>query len=641
MSNQITITLPDSSTISVEKGKTVYDAIGVISKGLQKAAVCAEVDGKLADLSALLEKDVKLKVLTFDTPQGRDVYWHSASHLMAQAIRRVFPGAKFAIGPSIDTGFYYDVDIEKNLVPEDLEKIEAEIRKISGEDLEITREEISKADAIKRFKDKGEIYKVEMLEEMDADTVSLYHQGEFYDLCRGPHLRRTSDIRAFKLVSVAGAYWRGDEKNKMLQRVYGVAFPSDKELKKHIELIEEAKKRDHRKLGRELDLFSFSNDVGAGLPLWHPNGAVLRFIIDKFETNEHLKRGYRLFGVPHIARSTLYEISGHLGFYTENMYSPIQIDGQDYYLKPMNCPSQIQIFNSSMKSYRDLPYRAFEMGTVYRYERSGVLHGLTRVRGFTQDDAHIFCREDQIVDEIQEVLDFTLYMLEVFGFTEKNIYLSTRPEKAVGTDANWEIATAALKSALEKNSIAYTIDPGEGVFYGPKIDVKIKDAIGREWQCSTIQVDFNLPERFDISYVGSDGQKHRPIMIHRALLGSLERFIGILIEHYSGKFPVWLAPVQVMLLSVSEDEAAAVESLKSKLMADEIRAESDIRGESIGYKVRDAITKKIPYIAVIGKKEIEEGTVSFRKRGENKPQSMKLDEFKGMIHEAVQKRTVF
>ncbi|HRZ26614.1 MAG TPA: threonine--tRNA ligase [Spirochaetota bacterium] len=641
MSNQITITLPDSSTISVEKGKTVYDAIGVISKGLQKAAVCAEVDGKLADLSALLEKDVKLKVLTFDTPQGRDVYWHSASHLMAQAIRRVFPGAKFAIGPSIDTGFYYDVDIEKNLVPEDLEKIEAEMRKISGEDLEITREEISKADAIKRFKDKGEIYKVEMLEEMDADTVSLYHQGEFYDLCRGPHLRRTSDIRAFKLVSVAGAYWRGDEKNKMLQRVYGVAFPSDKELKKHIELIEEAKKRDHRKLGRELDLFSFSNDVGAGLPLWHPNGAVLRFIIDKFETNEHLKRGYRLFGVPHIARSTLYEISGHLGFYTENMYSPIQIDGQDYYLKPMNCPSQIQIFNSSMKSYRDLPYRAFEMGTVYRYERSGVLHGLTRVRGFTQDDAHIFCREDQIVDEIQEVLDFTLYMLEVFGFSEKNIYLSTRPEKAVGTDANWEIATAALKSALEKNNIAYTIDPGEGVFYGPKIDVKIKDAIGREWQCSTIQFDFNLPERFDISYVGSDGQKHRPIMIHRALLGSLERFIGILIEHYSGKFPVWLAPVQVMLLSVSEDEAAAVESLKSKLMADEIRAESDIRGESIGYKVRDAITKKIPYIAVIGKKEIEEGTVSFRKRGENKPQSMKLDEFKGMIHEAVQKRTVF
>ncbi|HSA14573.1 MAG TPA: threonine--tRNA ligase [Spirochaetota bacterium] len=641
MSNQITITLPDSSTISVEKGKTVYDAIGVISKGLQKAAVCAEVDGKLTDLSAVLEKNVKLKVLTFDTPQGRDVYWHSASHLMAQAIRRVFPGAKFAIGPSIDTGFYYDVDIEKNLVPEDLEKIEAEMRKISGEDLEITREEISKADAIKRFKDKGEIYKVEMLEEMDADTVSLYHQGEFYDLCRGPHLRRTSDIRAFKLVSVAGAYWRGDEKNKMLQRVYGVAFPSDKELKKHIELIEEAKKRDHRKLGRELDLFSFSNDVGAGLPLWHPNGAVLRFIIDKFETNEHLKRGYRLFGVPHIARSTLYEISGHLGFYTENMYSPIQIDGQDYYLKPMNCPSQIQIFNSSMKSYRDLPYRAFEMGTVYRYERSGVLHGLTRVRGFTQDDAHIFCREDQIVDEIQEVLDFTLYMLEVFGFSEKNIYLSTRPEKAVGTDANWEIATAALKSALEKNNIAYTIDPGEGVFYGPKIDVKIKDAIGREWQCSTIQVDFNLPERFDISYVGSDGQKHRPIMIHRALLGSLERFIGILIEHYSGKFPVWLAPVQVMLLSVSEDEAAAVESLKSKLMADEIRAESDIRGESIGYKVRDAITKKIPYIAVIGKKEIEEGTVSFRKRGENKPQSMKLDEFKGMIHEAVQKRTVF
>lgn len=641
MKGELTITLPDSSTLTVEKGATVYDTIGAISQGLQKAAVTAEVNGVLTDLNRPLEADSSLKVHTFDTPQGKDVYWHSASHLMAQAIKRLYPDAVFAIGPSIENGFYYDIDLKVAIAPEDLEKIEAEMQNIADEDLPIERQEISRDEAVKLFKEKNELYKVEMLEEMADGTVSLYRQGEFFDLCRGPHLRKTSDIKAVKLISVAGAYWRGDENNKMLQRIYGIAFPDKKIMKKHMLMLEEAKKRDHRKLGKELDLFSFSNDVGAGLPLWHPNGAVLRFVIDKFETAEHLKRGYKLYGVPHIARSNLYETSGHLGFYNENMYAPIQIDGQDYYLKPMNCPSQIQIFNSSIKSYRDLPFRAFEMGTVYRYERSGVLHGLTRVRGFTQDDAHIFCREDQIEQEIKEVLDFTLYMLGVFGFTDKNIYLSTRPEKSVGSDKGWELATTALKNALESSNIPYEIDPGEGVFYGPKIDIKIKDAIGREWQCSTIQVDFNLPERFDIAYVGSDGQKHQPIMIHRALLGSLERFIGILIEHYGGKFPVWLAPVQMVLISVSENEVSHVESLKNEFLGNELRVETDLRNESIGYKVRDAVTHKVPYVGVVGKDEIEKGTISIRKRGENKSESMKVEDFILQLQKEIADKSVF
>ncbi|MDY6969841.1 MAG: threonine--tRNA ligase, partial [Spirochaetota bacterium] len=408
--------------------------------------------------------------------------------------------------------------------------------------------------------------------------------------------------------------------------------------KKHLSILEQAKERDHRKLGKELDLFSFNNEVGAGLPLWHPNGAVLRFIIDKFSTIEHLKRGYKLFSIPHIAKADLYKTSGHLDFYNENMYSPIKIDDQDYYLKPMNCPSQIKIFTSSIKSYKDLPYRGFEMGTVYRYERSGVLHGLTRVRGFTQDDAHIFCTKEQLEYEIEEVINFTLYMLNIFGFKEKNIYLSTRPDKSVGSDDNWETATSALQNALSKNEILYKIDHGEGVFYGPKIDIKIKDALQREWQCSTIQVDFNLPERFDISYIGNDGQKKRPIMIHRALLGSLERFIGILIEHYAGKFPLWLAPVQIMLLNVTTEEKEYTDKLLSRMLSEEIRAETDLRDETIGYKIRDAISKKPPYIGVIGKRETENGTISIRKRGEKNSTVYDLEEFIKKINEEVESR---
>ncbi len=638
MNSKIKIILPDSAELQADAGTTVFEAAGLISKGLQNAAIAGMADGKAVDLSFPIEKDTQVKILTAKDPEGKEIFWHSTAHLMAQAVKRLFPSAKFAIGPAVDTGFYYDIDIDTPFTPEDLLKIEEEMGKITGEKLDITRRTMSRTEALEFFSARGETYKVEMLSEMEENEVSVYEQGEYADLCRGPHVPNTSFIKAFKLLNIAGAYWRGDEKNKMLQRIYGVSFPDAKELKKHLEMLEEAKKRDHRKLGKELDMFSFSPNVGAGLPLWHPNGAILRFIIDKFETGEHLKRGYKLYTVPHIARSVLYETSGHLGFYSENMYAPIQIDGQDYYIKPMNCPSQIQIFNSSMKSYRDLPVRAFEMGTVYRYERSGVLHGLTRVRGFTQDDAHIFCREDQIEDEIRKVLEFTVEILGIFGFKDMNVYLSTRPEKSVGTDSNWEIATEALRLALEKNSIEYKIDPGEGVFYGPKIDIKIKDAIGREWQCSTIQVDFNLPERFDINYVGSDGLKHRPIMIHRALLGSMERFIGILIEHYSGKFPVWLSPVQVIMASVSEEQSSYVEQLRDRFLAEELRPEIDTRSESIGYKIREAISKKVPYIAVAGKKEMEENTLSVRRRGEKESVTMKVDDFIALIKEDVKTR---
>ncbi len=638
MSKEIKITLPDSSVIDVKKSSSVYDIIGSIGKGLQLAAIAAKIDGNPVDLSTRVDNDAGLEVLTFDSDEGKDIFWHSASHLMAQAVKRLYPGTKLAIGPSIESGYYYDFDLENPLTEDDLEKVESEMLKIVNEDIKIEREELSREKALEMFGEMGETYKVELINELNDGKISVYRQGEFVDLCRGPHVISTSRLKSFKLLSVAGAYWRGDENNKMLQRVYGTAFPEKKALKKHLDMLEEAKKRDHRKLGRELELFSFDNEVGAGLPLWHPKGALLRFIIDKYTTSEHLKRGYSLFTVPHIAKSDLYKTSGHLDFYSENMYSPIQIDGQDYILKPMNCPSQIKIFTSSLKSYRDLPFRGFEMGTVYRYERSGVLHGLTRVRGFTQDDAHIFCREDQVQEEIKGVLRFTLEMLNNFGFSEMNIYLSTRPEKSVGSDRNWDVATESLRKSLEELKIDYKIDPGEGVFYGPKIDIKIKDAIGREWQCSTIQVDFNLPERFDINYVGSDGQKHRPIMIHRALLGSLERFIGILIEHYSGRFPVWLAPVQAVLVSVTEEQAASVQEIREKLLKLGMRVDSDTRNESVSYKVRDNIEKKIPYIGVIGEKELRDGMVSVRKRGENRPDDMKMDDFIRMIREKNENR---
>ena len=636
MNEEIKITLPDSSILSVPKGNTVYEIIGNIGKGLQKAALSAKINDDTVDLSYKVNSDAKLSVFTFDSPEGKDTYWHSASHLMAQAVKRLFPQAKPAIGPSTSDGFYYDFDIDIAFTPEDLEKIEAEMQKIVQEDIEITREELSRNEAIKLFQDKNETYKVEILNELTDGPVTLYRQGDFTDLCRGPHVPRTSYLKAFKLLSIAGAYWRGDEKNKMLQRIYGIAFPDPKAMKAHLALIEEAKLRDHRKLGKELDLFSIHEETGAGLVLWHPKGARLRNIIENFWREEHYKNGYEMITTPHIGKAQLWQTSGHLDFYNENMYSPMDIEGQDYFIKPMNCPFHLMIFKSKGYSYRELPLRWAELGTVYRYERSGVLHGLLRVRGFTQDDAHLICRPDQMPEEIDRVLAFCLFMLRSFGFENFKVYLATKPkEKSVGEESAWKEAIIALEESVKRANIKYEIDEGGGAFYGPKIDIKIMDALGREWQCSTIQFDFNLSERFDLSYIDSDGKKHRPYMIHRALLGSLERFIGVLIEHYAGKFPAWLAPVQLILINIGEDVRDYTENLEKKLLLDGIRVESDLREETIGYKIKNAISKKVPYIGVIGKKEAEDGTISIRKRGEKDSTVFKTEEFLNIINKEI------
>jgi len=638
VSDKITVTLPDSSQRDFDKGLSIYEMTGEIGKGLQNAALAAEIDGKAVDLTTVPQGDFKLKVFTFDSEEGRDVFWHSASHLMAQAIKRLYKDAKFAIGPSIDSGFYYDIDSEHNFVLEDLEKIEAEMQKIVEEGLDITREEISRADAISYFKERGEIYKVELLEEFNEETVTLYRQGDFADLCRGPHIVNTSQIKSFKLLSIAGAYWRGNEKNKMLQRIYGVAFPDKKMLKKHLNLLEEVKKRDHRKLGKELDLFSTHDDAGSGLIYWHPKGGRLRTVLEEWWRHEHFKNGYEILYSPHIGKANLWETSGHLGFYGENMYSPMEIDGSPYYVKPMNCPFHIKMYQSNLYSYRDLPLRWAELGTVYRYEKSGVLHGLLRVRGFTQDDAHIFCTPEQIEDEVIEVLRFSLWMWKTLGFNEIKAYLATKPEKSVGDQERWDTAQESLKRALEKENIDMEVDEGGGAFYGPKIDLKVRDALGREWQMSTIQFDFNLPERFDMSYVGEDGQKHRPYMVHRALLGSIERFIGILIEHYGGKFPLWISPVQAIILSVSEEQADVVKEIKAKMVQMGYRPVIDIRNESVGYKIREAVTQKVPYVLVVGKNEANEGTVSVRKRGEKDSVTVKLDDFLAEIEQKIQSK---
>lgn len=631
----ITITLPDKSRREINKGTTLYEITGQIGKGLQKAALAAEINGIAMDLMTKVEEDSNINIITFDSIKGKDIFWHSASHLMAQAVKRLFPDAKFAIGPSIDSGFYYDIDMKKNLIPEDLIAIENEMAKIVEEKLDIKREEMSRKEAINYFSGKNETYKIELLNDLPEGTVSLYRQGEFADMCRGPHVRNTEVLKAFKLLSIAGAYWRGDEKNKMLQRIYGIAFPDQKELKKHLEFLEEVKLRDHRKLGKDLDLFSTHEDVGGGLIYWHPKGARLRNTLEEWWRKEHFKNGYEILYTPHIGRAHLWETSGHLGFYKQNMYSPMEIDESDYYIKPMNCPFHIKIYQTSLHSYRDLPLRWAELGTVYRYEKSGVLHGLLRVRGFTQDDAHIFCTPEQIEDEVKEVLRFSLRMWKTLGFTDIKAYLATKPEGSVGEESRWDTAQESLRKAIESADLKVEMDEGGGAFYGPKIDLKVRDAIGREWQMTTIQFDFNMPERFDMYYIGEDGQKHRPYMVHRALLGSIERFVGILTEHYAGRFPVWLSPVQVILINVSDEQITAVNSIKSEMIERGFRPQTDLRNESMGYKIREAVTQKTPYICVIGKNEAENNSVSVRKRGEKDSVTMKLADFYRHLEEEI------
>jgi threonyl-tRNA synthetase len=558
---------------------------------------------------------------------------------MAHAVKELFPDAKLAIGPATEDGFYYDFDLDKPFTPEDLSSIEEKMREIIRQNRPFARREVSRQDAIDLFSKRDEPYKVALLEEIGDETVSLYEEGDFADLCRGPHLETTGQVKAFKLLSIAGAYWRGDEKNKMLQRIYGTSFRDKKDLQNYLAFLEEVKKRDHRKLGKDLDLFSTSEEIGAGLIIWHPNGALIRRSIEDFWLQEHYKAGYKVLYTPHIAKLNLWQTSGHLDFYRENMYSPMEIEGVDYELKPMNCPFHIHVYKHSLRSYRELPLRFAELGTVYRYERSGVLHGLLRVRGFTQDDAHIFCREDQIGKEILNVLDFTLFVLRTFGFSEYDVYLSTRPEKYVGSLESWDRATDALRGALEARALSYEIDPGEGVFYGPKIDIKVKDALHRSWQCSTIQVDFNNPERFGIAFRGSDGKEHRPIMVHRALMGSLERFFGILIEHYSGAFPVWLSPVQVKILTIAERHADYAGSLAARLRDEGVRVETDFDNEKIGYKIRGATLMKVPYLLIIGDREEAEKTLTVRKRtGENEG-PFTVDEFIGIIEQKIRNKS--
>ncbi|MFQ5559437.1 MAG: threonine--tRNA ligase, partial [Nitrospinota bacterium] len=549
------------------------------------------------------------------TENSLETLRHSTAHLMAHAVKDLYPETKVTIGPATRDGFYYDFDREIPFSPEDLLKIEKRMKKLAKAGFKIEREELSKSEAVDLFKRLDEPYKVEIIEEISDTTVSLYRQGEFVDLCRGPHVPFTSKLKTFKLIAVAGSYWRGNEKNKMLQRIYGTAFFTPEELEAHLTKIEEAKKRDHRKIGKELDFFSIDETVGPGLALWHPKGGTVRYIIEKFWGDEHQKNGYQIVYTPHIAKSHLWKLSGHMDFYKENMFSPMDVDGMEYVSKPMNCPFHIKIYKSTKRSYRDLPVRWAELGTVYRYERSGVLHGLLRVRGFTQDDAHIFCREEQLKDEIKKVLDFTLFMLRSFGFNDFEVYLSTRPEKYVGSLEIWEKATASLRGALEDSELAFQVDPGEGVFYGPKIDIKIKDSLDRAWQCSTIQVDFNLPERFDVSYVGSDGKDHSPIMIHRALLGSLERFFGCLLEHYAGALPAWLAPLQVKVLTITDKLDPYARKVAEEICRAGLRAEADLRNEKIGKKIREARLEKIPYMLIVGEREEESGSVAIKKRG--------------------------
>ncbi|MEW6189388.1 MAG: threonine--tRNA ligase [Actinomycetota bacterium] len=627
MGEKIRVSLPDGSILEIKKGLLVRDLAARISSMLEKEALAGKIDGELCDLSTPILKNADVEIVTFSSREGQSIYRHSAAHIMAQAVMELFSDVKLGIGPPIEDGFYYDFDLKHILTPDDLRKIEQKMREIIESDLPFVKEKIPRSEAIKLFKSNGQNYKVELLEEMADETVTIYKSGVFFDLCRGPHVPSTGKISAFKLLNIAGAYWRGDEHRPMLQRIYGAAFDTSKKLEQYLHRLEEAAKRDHRKLGRELDLFTISEQFGAGLPLWHPKGALVRKIIEDFWRDEHLKRGYEMVMTPHIAKVDLWKASGHWDFYREYMYSPMEIEGQEYVIKPMNCPAHILIYKSRTRSYRELPLRWAELGTVYRYERSGVLHGLLRVRGFTQDDAHIFCRPDQLRTEILGVIDLVLYMLKTFGFEEYDVFLSTRPKKYVGTLEHWEKATEALKKALEKVGLDYRIDPGEGVFYGPKIDIKIKDALGRAWQCTTIQVDFNIPERFDMTYMGEDNREHRPIMIHRAILGSMERFMGCLIEHYAGAFPTWLSPVQVVVISIADRHLEYAKSVLSKLVEAKIRVELDSRSESVNKKIRDAQVRKIPYMLVVGDRERETNTVAVRDRSGVDRRGISPDQF--------------
>jgi threonyl-tRNA synthetase len=629
MAELVKVTVEDS-TFSITKGTPLSELIPQLK--LSRKPILAKMNGEIVDLGNPLEKAMKVELIYPDSDEGLDVLRHSASHLLAHAVLELFPGTKTGIGPPIENGFYYDFLRDKPFIPQDLLTIEDKMRELAEKDIPIKKVVFSKKEALRLFKEMGQGLKVELIEEKGKKDVTCYQQGDFIDFCLGPHLPSAGWIKHFKILSVSGAYWRGDEKGKQLQRIYGTAFFQKKQLEDYLTLLEEAKKRDHRRLGPELDLFSFNEDLGGGLVLWHPKGAMVRQLIEDYWREEHIKDDYEFVFAPHIAKLDVWRQSGHTEFY-EAMYPPILSEGMEYELKPMNCPFHIMVYNSRQRSYRDLPLRWAELGTVYRFERSGVLHGLLRARGFTVDDAHIFCRADQLESEIKRVIHLALRLLATFGFKDFDIFLATRPKKYVGQIEDWDQATMALQHALKASELNYQVDEGEGVFYGPKIDIKVKDVLRRSWQCTTIQLDFNLAERFDLNYVGEDGKLHRPFMIHRALLGSLERFFGILIEHYNGNFPVWLAPVQVIILPISERHNDYASSLDKEFKEKGLRSRADLRREKIGYKIRDAETHKIPLILVVGDKEVDQGTASLRIHGIGDKGEIKVNEFLEKVRE--------
>ena len=634
----IKVTFPDQNQRVYSTGITAAEVIGGWQKNALDSAVAAKVNGNIVDLTFPLTENTAIEPVDVSSKEGLSILRHSISHVMAHAVQDVFKGAKVTIGPSIEDGFYYDFEYSETFTLDDFEKIEKRMKEIIASDYPFVREEMPREKAVEIFRQKGEDYKVELINDLPGDVsiVSIYRDGDYIDLCRGPHIPSTGKIKAFKLLSVAGAYWRGDERNKMLQRIYGTGFADRKQLEDYLNLLEEAKKRDHRRLGRELDLFQVNDEAGAGLIIFHPKGMLLRYIIEDWERKEHLKRGYDMVMGPQILKVDLWKKSGHFDHYRDNMYFT-EVDEQTYGIKPMNCLSHMLIYKSKIRSYRDLPLRYFELGTVHRHEKTGVLHGLMRVRQFTQDDAHILCAPEQLNSEIRAIADFVNYAMGIFGF-EYEVELSTRPEHSIGSDADWELATRALENALKDNGISYEVNEGDGAFYGPKIDFKLKDALKRKWQCATIQCDFTLPERFDLNYIGADGEKHRPVMLHRVILGAIERFMGVLIEHYAGAFPVWLSPTQCVLLTVTDKHIPYAQTVHERLIEAGIRSEKCFENEKLGYKIRQAQMQKVPYMLVIGDKEMEAGTVSPRARDGQNLGAMPVEQFITFVQEMCEKK---
>ena len=629
----IKVTLPDQSVTEYEAGVTLGQVLRNWNPSLAKSTVAGKVDHTLVDMSHPIMESAPVSFVDASSKDGLNILRHSISHVMAQAVQESFSGAKVSIGPSIEDGFYYDFEYKETFTPDDLEKIEKRMRQIVAADCPFSRQEMSRDEAIALFKDKDEPYKVELLQDLppDVERVSLYRQGDYVDLCRGPHIPSTGMIKAFKLLNVAGAYWRGDEHNKMLQRIYGTGFATQEDLKEYLRIVEEAKRRDHRRLGKDLDLFQVNDEAGAGLIIFHPKGMLLRYIIEEWERKEHLKRGYDMVMGPQILKVDLWKKSGHFDHYQENMYFT-EVEEQAYGIKPMNCLSHMLIYKSKIRSYRDLPLRYFELGTVHRHEKTGVLHGLLRVRQFTQDDAHILCTPEQLNEEIKAVTDFIDYAMGIFGF-EYEVELSTRPVNSIGTDSDWELATNALIGALEDKGMRYEVNEGDGAFYGPKIDFKLKDALKRKWQCATIQCDFTLPDRFDLSYIGQDGEKHRPVMLHRVILGAIERFMGVLIEHYAGAFPLWLSPVQAVLVTVTDAQIPYGEAVYRKMIDAGIRVERDFRNEKLGYKIREGQMQKTPYMLVIGDREVQTETITPRMRDGKNLDAMTVETFIDLVED--------